>query len=280
MTQKLKLTLLLLTISTFLLVGCGMGEFIEEEFSEEETEFLEEDFENEEAYLDEEDDEEFEDEEWDEPRSFESVANEDIRILAIGDSIFDSVPGGQDIPEVLGRELNINVLNNAHGGAQLVLEQDEQNEWGAMMDIRNQYITGDWDWIVMDGGGNDLNDDCSCGECDAVLNEIITADGQSGALPEAVQQMATGDTKIMFMMYYNLPEGAEFGFNRCEEWHQTYEDRLRRMGEGNQSVFIVDASDVVKATDLQYFQEDLVHPSQEGAEVLGAYLAEKIREQQ
>ena len=231
---------------------------------EEEFEFDEENqYENEEGDFDEGNDEE--------AGQFSNAANQDIKILAIGDSIFDGAEDGSSIPEVVGQSLNVNVVNNAVGGAHLNIGSGEES------DIRSQYVSGDWDWIIMDGGGNDLNDSCGCGACDAEANSIISADGLNGDLPEFIDQIATGDTKVIFMTYYQLPDGAEYGFDRCNEWNQELRSRVVTLAASNDSVFEVYAGDVVAPTDLQYFAEDRVHPSAAGAEVMGEYIAQTIQ---
>ena len=87
------------------------------------------------------------------------------KILAIGDSIFEwHIWNQHSVPEQLGRELGISVYNNAISGS-LITEETPTG-------IRNQYIEGDWEWVVMDGGGNDLNILCQCDKCSETQEKV------------------------------------------------------------------------------------------------------------
>ena len=75
-------------------------------------------------------------------------------MLAIGDSFFDFHSDDESsIPHVAAAELGKTVANASVSGA-LLLEGDEA--------IPDQYVAGDWEWVIVDGGGNDVNDLCEC----------------------------------------------------------------------------------------------------------------------
>ena len=87
-------------------------------------------------------------------------SREGSKILAVGDSIFEWGLGGDSAPEIVGDVLNLPVYNAAISGSMI-----SSNEEGS---IPNQYFEGDWDWVIMDGGANDLNELCQCGDCSQV----------------------------------------------------------------------------------------------------------------
>ncbi|MEM6448015.1 MAG: SGNH/GDSL hydrolase family protein, partial [Cyanobacteria bacterium P01_D01_bin.123] len=143
-------------------------------------------------------------------------------------------------------------------------------------DIRNHYSDRDWDWLIMTGGANDVTDECGCGECTQILNDIISSDGLTGALPTFVDRVTERGTRVIYMGYYDLPPTAEFGFNRCNELVSTYEERIQRLATRNDRMWFVDASQVIDPNNLALFQSDRVHPSIEGAKAIGDLIAEEI----
>lgn len=197
---------------------------------------------------------------------------EGAEILAIGDSIFDwNVDEEASIPHVLGETLGIPTVNAAVGGT--LLTGDEEP-------IPSQYVAGTaWSWVVMDGGGNDLNDRCGCGACDAVMNEIVAPNG-SGVLRSFVEERVAEGTKVMFMGYPDLPAGAQFGFDRCDDEIETLSARVADLARDIDGMYFADARDVVSSADVDLFDEDRVHPSIEGSRVMGEFLAQAIQQAQ
>ena len=190
-------------------------------------------------------------------------------IIVIGDSVFDwNVEEEASIPDVMAEELGLEVANAAIGGTHMTEGPDA---------IPDQYEDGEWRAVVMDGGGNDLNDQCGCGECDEVMDAVISEDGTEGAIPEFVAQITGDGMPVVFWSYYELPEGAEHGFDRCRDEIPVLFSRLQALAEMEPDFRVVDGREVVKATDLEYFDEDRVHPSIEGGRVVGRQLAEAIQ---
>lgn len=196
-------------------------------------------------------------------------------ILTLGDSIFDfHEVEGQDIPEVIGESLGRAVVDRAQGGAQFApVEPDDEG-----FDIRGQYVEGDWSWVVLDGGGNDVNDQCGCGDCDEVLDRLISEDGRSGEVADFARRVTETGAQLLFVGYYPIPEGAAFGFDRCGDELVEHEARLQRMAEAIDGAYFISAGDVVSADELSMYDGDRVHPSVEGSRVVGEYIAETILE--
>lgn len=193
-------------------------------------------------------------------------------LLGMGDSIFSfNLEEGQSIPEVVARDSGHVARNAAQGGAWLTQGLDHERET-----IGDQWVPGDWNWLVFDGGGNDLNDRCACGDCDAVLNEIITADATAGVIVDIVDDAVASGTKVVFMGYPELPPDAALGFDRCGPWFARQNERVQALAARVPSFFFVDAADVVSASDTDLYVDDRVHPTPEGSRVMGAYIAETI----
>ena len=193
-------------------------------------------------------------------------------ILVLGDSIMAwNVEEGTSIGHVIQERTEQPVTIRAVSGAHFASEEDE--------DIRSQYVEGDWSWVVFTGGGNDLNDRCSCGDCSGVLNELLSADGSTGAVAEAVDALSGTGTKVLFLTYYDLPTTAQFGFANCGDESQALDERGAAMAAMRDNVFWLDMGEVVFPTDLSAFDDDHVHPSERGSALIGELVAERIMAQ-
>ena len=190
---------------------------------------------------------------------------QNTKILAIGDSIFEwHIWNQHSAPEHVEMELGISVYNNARSGS-LITEETPTG-------IRNQYIEGDWDWIVMDGGGNDLNTLCQCNNCSDVQDEI------ESKYKEFLQQLLEKeDLKILIWGYYGLPQKAKYGFDECHDDFEELSRRQKKLADTNQRIFFVDGREEITGDDKSYFYIDKLHPSRKGTEVIGRQISEVIK---
>ncbi len=187
-------------------------------------------------------------------------------VLVLGDSYMTwNEERGSSIPMILADELAIPVRSEAVSGSQLTANEHS---------IPSQYRDGDWSWVVLDGGGNDVNDLCRCADCGEVLDEILTADGSSGVLVELVERVVSGRRRVAFLGYPTLPEGAEFGFDRCSEELAILSNRVADYAARTENLVFVDGR--LAVTDLDGFDDDRVHPSVRGSTALGRALADAI----
>ncbi|MFT4977413.1 MAG: acyl-CoA thioesterase-1 [Myxococcota bacterium] len=186
-------------------------------------------------------------------------------LVAVGDSIFEwNAEEDRSIPQVIAEARGQQADNRAISGSMVTEGEDN---------IPGQYIDGGWQWLVMDGGGNDVNGLCDCGDCEAVLDALVSADGSSGAVPDFITPIAATGTKVAIVGYGELREDAEYGFDRCGEELEVLSARYALLADSIEGVIFVDARDVISATDAAMFDEDMVHPSIEGSEAIGLYVA-------
>lgn len=208
----------------------------------------------------------------------EAPAVSDATILALGDSIFEW-NGDQSIPAVLGQTLNRPVLNAAVSGAHFDLPSDDEEAAAEGLDIRRQYDnvgrTG-FEWVVLDGGGNDVNDSCGCGACDDELDAMLGPDGTTGTVADFVNRVVADGSKVMFVGYYEIPADAQSGFAECDDELDVHSERLAQMAESIDGAYFVSAADVVSAADAVAYETDRVHPSVEGSRIVGQYVADAI----
>jgi len=191
-------------------------------------------------------------------------------LLAIGDSVFAfHAEEERGIANVIGEELGLEVADASVSGAYLTAEEGGD-------DIREQYQEGDWSWLVMDGGGNDVNDECQCTDCGSNIDSLVSADGQRGALPEFAESVRSAGVRIAFMGYYSVPDNAEFGFHLCNDEVETFRERLVLWAEDDPGILFIDAGDVMTPEDRSLYADDNVHPSVAGSRAIGEHLAAAI----
>lgn len=190
-------------------------------------------------------------------------------VLGIGDSMLAwNRESGESIPEVVATELGVDVLNASVSGSQLTDGGDEA--------IPNQYVEGDWDWVVLNGGGNDLNEQCGCGECDEVLDTIASVDGQSGVLPDLVDEISSNGHSVVIVGYFQIPEDQP-DFGNCGETLVALNARQQQVAAERDGVWFISSGDVVSPADMSHYDDDSLHPSVEGSTVIGQNIAEIIQ---
>ncbi|MGB3615050.1 MAG: SGNH/GDSL hydrolase family protein [Elainellaceae cyanobacterium] len=198
-------------------------------------------------------------------------------ILVIGDSILKwNAEEKASIPEVVGQTLGRPVINNAVSGAHF--SHPDEDAAAAGYDIRQQYNNQQWDWVVMNGGANDINGICDRNDYSTFVDAMISEDGLSGEIPDFVRRVAETGSSVMYVGYYTIPEDALFGFAQCSDELEIHNDRLARMAEALEGVWFVSAGDVVSASDVEAYDEDRVHPSAVGSKRVGEYVADTIEE--
>jgi len=196
-------------------------------------------------------------------------------ILAIGDSILKwNAEVDSAIPDVLGQTLKRPVTNSAVSGAHLSLPEPNADQ--PTYDIRQQYQPQDWDWVVMNGGANDLAGNCACETCSPLIDDMIGEDGLSGEIPDFARQVTATGSKLMYVGYYAMPSDARFGFDQCNDELDAHNTRLAKMAAALPNIWFVSAAAVVSPQDLNAYDADRVHPSAAGSQQIGQHIAEAI----
>ena len=89
----------------------------------------------------------------------------EFSVQVIGDSLFGAdADGCASVSTFMSLRLWLEVEDNSVPGATVAGDES----------IPEQYVSGDWNWTVIDGGGNDIMPYCTENDCDEVLDEIIT----------------------------------------------------------------------------------------------------------
>ena len=197
------------------------------------------------------------------------------RILAIGDSLMAWHRGsGKSIPDIVARELEEPAVNRAVSAARMIFKVPLLAEVG--MQIPNQFRGGEWDWVIINGGGNDLWFGCGCGRCDAKMDKLIAPDGDSGAMPDLVSEIRETGAKVLIFGYLRSP-GVDSVIEECRDEGDELEARYTAFAKSNKGVFFHSNADMVPEGDLSYHGVDRIHPSVKASEEIGVELARLIR---
>lgn len=196
------------------------------------------------------------------------------RIIATGDSMLAwNGATGRSVVQVLERTLGAQVVDRSVIGARYHYALPISGSLGVR--IGAQYVPGDWDWAVMNGGGNDLWLGCGCRACATQLDRLISADGTSGTVVDAVRRVRADGGKVIYVGYLRTP-GAKSLIDHCRNWGDAYEARLARMAAQDEGIFFVSVADLVPDSDLSFHDVDRIHPSVKGSAAIAARIAAAI----
>ncbi|MEM9493120.1 MAG: SGNH/GDSL hydrolase family protein, partial [Myxococcota bacterium] len=179
-------------------------------------------------------------------------------LQAVGDSILGhNKETSQSIPDFVGSELGVAMVNNAVGGA----------EMGGPEGIPALYESGTYSHVLVTGGGNDFARDCT----QSVLDGIVSADLQSGLMVELLDAIAADGAQSVIVGYY-IPQDRETG---CELFPELLR-RYRELAQTRSDVMYICTLETI-TPDTPDFYDDPVHPSSDGARAIGQLIATQLQ---
>lgn len=196
-------------------------------------------------------------------------------ILVVGDSVLAwNKSTGEDVGSVIEAELGREVVNRAALGARV-----GTGGFGALigLSIPAQLSSGRWNWIVINGGANDLGA-CGCTRCANEIDLLISPDGTVGAIPDLIATAKRQGTRVLWIGYYEAPESKSFG--GCRPGLVEIERRIALLARSKEGVTFVDSEEVFDPTDSSLFANDRTHPSAAGSAMIGQFLAQHIAGQE
>lgn len=194
---------------------------------------------------------------------------ENARIVVAGDSVmaWNRVQGAS-VADRLGA-----LLEEPVGDVSLPYASVTGTTGPGALDIARQTSALSPEWVVMNGGANDLRAGCGCNDCGAVLDRLISADGRSGAIPGILADLRAKGTKVLWVDYYTSPIYAG---TACTAPYDTLKVRVSRLAAIDSGVEMVDMGDVMPASDPTLFAGDRLHPSPKGSARIAALLARNL----
>ena len=194
-------------------------------------------------------------------------------ILVIGDSMLEwQSLFNASIPDVLERETKRDVDNRAASGAKLYLTGAGGN---ARSVIPAQYERGNWNWVLLNGGANDLLTKCRCRKCDAVLDRLISKDGKRGVVPDLVRKIRADGPRVMMVAYYEGNENPNL-FSSCSAPLREMVQRQLKLAKGLRGVELVRTKAAIDPGNRSHFAIDGIHLSRKGTRRVGILLARTL----
>ena len=199
----------------------------------------------------------------------------DARVLVVGDSMFaTNRANNKAVADVLEAELGAKVLDRSVIAARYFHALPISGAAG--LRLTSQYREGEWDWVVMNGGGNDLLLGCGCGLCQGVLDRLVTEDGRGGAIPSYIARIRAGGARVVYAGYLRNP-GMGTPIKHCGPAGNELDRRLTLMAGFDAGVTFVPMADLVPYRDASYHGIDRIHPSFKGSEGIGRRIAAVIK---
>ena len=144
--------------------------------------------------------------------------------------------------------------------------------------IPAQVPDGRWNWIVMNGGANDLGFGCGCLRCDAEIDLLLAPDGSGGAIPDLITAARATGARVLWLGYHAAPQSRSF--RGCRPGLVELDRRIAAYARSQPGVFFLDAEAVMDPADARLLAADRTHPSALGSAVIGRALAQEIRRAQ
>ena len=192
----------------------------------------------------------------------------EFSVQIVGDSLFGAdADGCASVSTFMSLILWLQVEDNSVPGATVIGDES----------IPEQYVSGDWNWTVINGGANDIMPYCTEYDCDEVLDNIITDSGE-GLIPDLVETAQNDGSKIILIGYYSVPKGSEYEPVILEV--EILNDRYSEYAKANEDVYFISLKEVMSPEETpELYSDDLVHPSDEGHFEIGEYIANFIIEE-
>ncbi|PTV97168.1 GDSL-like lipase/acylhydrolase family protein [Rhodobacter aestuarii] len=196
-------------------------------------------------------------------------------ILVMGDSLL-AVNGlqGKSVAKELRRLLpGEHVRDRSKMGASYLYPLPVTGAMG--MSIPKQYRQGNWDWVVLNGGGNDVLWNCGCGPCTRFLDKLITRDGMAGAIADQVRALRASGARVVFVGYLRS-NGFDSPVDKCGPTGDEMDRRIGRLAKADPGVEFVPLADLVPEGDTSFYAPDRIHPSPKGSAAIAARIAKVI----
>ncbi|MGR3760781.1 SGNH/GDSL hydrolase family protein [Roseobacteraceae bacterium NS-SX3] len=200
---------------------------------------------------------------------------QDARILVMGDSLLAWNSGsGKSVAFAVEEALQAPVADRSVPGARVIYRLPLSGAAG--MSIRKQYRDGDWDWIIVNGGGNDLWLGCGCMACNRKMDRLISEDGRRGAIPELLSELRGTGARVIYAGYLRSP-GRGSLIEHCRDEGDELDRRLAKLAALDGGIYFVPNAGLVPEGDRSYHALDMIHPSPKASKAIGERIARVIR---
>jgi len=197
------------------------------------------------------------------------------RILVVGDSMLATHRMSDlAVADHIEKSLSEPVVDRSVIGARFFYPLPISGSAG--LNITKQYVPGDWDWVIVNGGGNDLWLGCGCMLCEGKLDRLISQDGRKGRIPGFLSEIRQTGARVVYVGYLRSP-GLGSLIEHCRDEGAELEARVARLARLDAGVHYLSLQDLVPEGDSSYHAVDMIHPSVKGSSAIAERLAALIR---
>lgn len=197
-------------------------------------------------------------------------------VLVLGDSMFATNRlTGAGVGDVIEQALARPVTDRSVTGARYFHRLPISGAAG--LRLTSQYQPGNWDVIVLNGGGNDLLFGCGCGRCDGVLDRLITPDGRSGAIPAFVKSLRQTGAFVVYAGYMRNP-GIFTPVRACGPAGNELDRRLALLDRLDDGMVFVPMADLVPFGDSSFHGPDGIHPTVKGSREIALRIVQAVQQ--
>ncbi len=207
-----------------------------------------------------------------------------LRILVMGDSMFSvNRIGGSDVAQALeaaleaalGQALGVEVTDRAMPGARFFHRLPISGAAGMRIPAQLHARDAPWDWVVLNGGGNDILFGAGCAGGTRQIDRLVSTDGSRGAIPALVARIRAGGARVIYAGYLRTP-GLRSPIETCASLGDEIDRRLARMAAADPGVWFLPMADLVPEGDRSFHGADLIHPSPKGSQAIARRIAATI----
>ncbi len=197
--------------------------------------------------------------------------NDPARILLMGDSMMATHHGsGKAVSHSVERLLGEPVIDRSVVGARMIYALPISGAAG--LNIPKQYRAGKWDWVILNGGGNDLWLGCGCFACKGRMERLISKDGRKGVIPGLVSKLRQDGAKVLYVGYLRSP-GLGSPIEYCRDEGNEFEARVSKLAKLDVGIEFLSLADLVPHGDRSYHAIDMIHPSVKASAEIGKRIA-------
>ena len=181
------------------------------------------------------------------------------RILIMGDSLLATNSlSGNSVAQVIEAELGEDVIDRSVRGGSFLYPLPITGNLG--LNISKQFRSGPWDWVVLNGGGNDLWLGCGCNECGPTMTQLISHNSAQGEIPRLASRLRQSGARVIYVGYLRSPGSASL-IDHCRDEGAELERRIRQLDETDTGFYFISLEELVPMHDRSFHQVDLIHPS-------------------
>lgn len=199
----------------------------------------------------------------------------DLQVLVMGDSMMAwNRASGNSVADAIDGSPGMTVTDRSVSAARYFYALPISGSLGLRLPA--QYRPGNWDWVVLNGGGNDLLFGCGCGKCARMLDRLVSKDGRRGAIPDFVARIRQSGAQVIYVGYLRNP-GIPSPIRACRPAGNELDARLGKMAKAQTGVAFLPMAGLVPNGDRSFHAADLIHPSVKGSRSIAARIVQRIK---